>query len=132
VQRALAVPVGLATADYLQGLEGAAGPRARRASSWPPGRARRRTDQLAAENHAPARPAGPAPALQVRTMRPKCCTRRPTRIRARSSSTAAQRRAWWLGSPVINEAGVLGPGDRLYPLTSEVTLLTDRTPRFRC
>lgn len=30
------------------------------------------------------------------------------------------------GSPVINEAGVLGQVTRLYPATSEVTLLTDR------
>lgn len=31
-----------------------------------------------------------------------------------------------LGSPVINEAGVLGQVTRVYPGTSEVTLLTDR------
>jgi rod shape-determining protein MreC len=31
-----------------------------------------------------------------------------------------------LGSPVINEAGVLGQVTRVYPLSSEVTLLTDR------
>ena len=30
------------------------------------------------------------------------------------------------GSPVLNEAGVLGQVTRVYPLTSEVTLLTDR------
>lgn len=30
------------------------------------------------------------------------------------------------GSPVINETGVLGQVTRVYPLTSEVTLLTDR------
>lgn len=30
------------------------------------------------------------------------------------------------GSPVVNEAGVLGQVTRVYPLTSEVTLLTDR------
>jgi rod shape-determining protein MreC len=31
-----------------------------------------------------------------------------------------------LGAPVINEVGVLGQVTRIYPLTSEVTLLTDR------
>lgn len=31
-----------------------------------------------------------------------------------------------LGSPVINEAGVLGQVTRVYPMTSEVTLLADR------
>lgn len=31
-----------------------------------------------------------------------------------------------LGAPVINDAGVLGQVTRLYPLTSEVTLLSDR------
>ena len=31
-----------------------------------------------------------------------------------------------LGSPVINEAGVLGQVTRVYPLSSEVTLLTDK------
>jgi rod shape-determining protein MreC len=31
-----------------------------------------------------------------------------------------------LGAPVINDAGVLGQVTRLYPLTSEVTLLTDK------
>lgn len=31
-----------------------------------------------------------------------------------------------LGAPVINEVGVLGQVTRLYPLTAEVTLLTDR------
>jgi rod shape-determining protein MreC len=31
-----------------------------------------------------------------------------------------------LGSPVINEAGVLGQVTRLYPLTAEVTLLADK------
>ena len=30
------------------------------------------------------------------------------------------------GSPVINEAGVLGQVTRVYPLSSEVTLLTDK------
>jgi rod shape-determining protein MreC len=31
-----------------------------------------------------------------------------------------------LGSPVVNEAGVLGQVTRVYPLSAEVTLLTDR------
>ena len=31
-----------------------------------------------------------------------------------------------LGAPVINEAGVLGQVTRVYPLSSEVTLLTDK------
>jgi len=31
-----------------------------------------------------------------------------------------------LGSPVINEAGVLGQVTRVYPLSAEVTLLTDK------
>lgn len=39
----------------------------------------------------------------------------------RGASQGVQR-----GSPVINEAGVLGQVTRTYPLTSEVTLLTDR------
>ena len=31
---------------------------------------------------------------------------------------------------MINESGVLGQVTRVYPLSSEVTLLADRTPRF--
>ena len=36
------------------------------------------------------------------------------------------RTAWSRGAPVINEAGVLGQVTRVYALTSEVTLLTDK------
>ena len=42
------------------------------------------------------------------------------------SSTAASRTASSLGSPVINEAGVLGQVTRVYLLSAEVTLLTDK------
>ena len=37
-----------------------------------------------------------------------------------------ERQGIVLGSPVINEGGVMGQVTRLYPLTAEVTLLTDK------
>ena len=63
----------------------------------------------------------------------RCSTRRPTRIRARSSSTAASTHSVVLGSPVINEAGVLGQVTRVYPAVVRGDAADRQAmPRSRC
>ncbi len=91
------------------------------AAARQPGRA------AGAGERAPAQAAGAARAPAARRRRPpRCCTTPPTPTPRKVVIDRAWRRAWQPGSPVIDESGVLGQVTRVYPLVSEVTLLTDR------
>ena len=84
-------------------------------------------EQLQAENDRLRALIGLRPALTVRSMAAEVLYDAPGSVLAQGrSSTAAPRRAWRLASPVINDAGVLGQVTRVYPLSSEVTLLADK------
>ena len=114
---------------YLRGLQQAqaeAEPRpARSWPRWPRRRARaeqlaRRTQRLRALLDLARRPRAAAAG------RRGAVRGAPTPTRASSSSTAAQAQGVAPGAPVIDAAGVLGQVTRVYPLSAEVTLLTDQ------
>jgi rod shape-determining protein MreC len=129
VQRVLAVPVEMweGGGDYLRGLRQAlADERAARARMVLVAERAARTEQLAQEN---ARLRGLLelrPALTVRSQ--------PAEVLYEASDPYSRKvfidhgiaQGVVLGSPVINEAGVLGQVTHAYAVTSEVTLLADK------
>ncbi len=128
-QRALLVPVDLwhAASDYALGLEHAQGDAAdaRRALARQSERALR-VEQLEAEN---------AQLRALLELRPLLTVRSHTAQVLYEASDLYSRKviidrgatdAIAIGSPVINERGVLGQVTRVYPLSSEVTLLIDK------
>lgn len=129
VQRALAVPVGLAerSSDYLQGLESSLS-KVRDTEARLVRQAERnaRMDQIQAENQRLRALLELRPSVSVRSRAAEVLFEAadPFSRKVVIDTGAAQGVA--LGSPVINEAGVIGQVTRVYPLTSEVTLLTDR------
>ena len=129
VQRALAVPVSLAerSSDYLQGLDSSLS-KVRDTEARLVRQAERnaRMDQIQAENQRLRGLLDLRPAVSVRSRAAEVLFEAadPFSRKVVIDTGAAQGIA--LGSPVINEAGVIGQVTRVYPLTSEVTLLTDR------
>lgn len=129
VQRALAVPVGLLerSAEYLHGLENSLS-KVRDTEARLVRQAERnaRIDQIQAENQRLRALLELRPSVSVRSRAAEILFEAadPYSRKVVIDSGAAQGVA--LGSPVINEAGVLGQVTRVYPLTAEVTLLTDR------
>ena len=129
LQRALLVPVEAITGgrEYAAGLAHAVAAEQSARQSWRASRSRRSAPtSCSAKTRACARCSSCGRRSTCARRRPRCSTRPPTRIRARSSSTAASPTTCMLGSPVVNEAGVLGQVTRVYLQSSEVTLLTDR------
>ena len=129
VQRMLLVPVEAwqGASQYLLGLNHALGEEqvARRALALQAERAMR-GDQLLAENAKLRELLGVNTRLSVRSQAAQVLydatdpySRKVIIDRGATSSIA-------LASPVINEAGVLGQVTRVYPLSAEVTLLTDK------
>lgn len=129
VQRALAVPVGLIerSAEYLHGLESSLS-KVRDTEARLVRQAERnaRIDQIQAENQRLRALLELRPSVSVRSRAAEILFEAadPYSRKVVIDSGAAQGVA--LGSPVINEAGVIGQVTRVYPLTAEVTLLTDR------
>ena len=129
VQRALAVPVGLIerSAEYLHGLESSLS-KVRDTEARLVRQAERnaRIDQILAENQRLRALLELRPSVSVRSRAAEILFEAadPFSRKVVIDSGAAQGVA--LGSPVINEAGVIGQVTRVYPLTAEVTLLTDR------
>lgn len=128
-QRALLVPVAAwhDVSDYLLGLNRAleAEAAAHRAMASQAERAMR-GDQLAAENAKLRDLLGLRASLALRAQAAQVLydatdpySRKVIIDRGATSNIA-------LASPVINEAGVLGQVTRVYPLSAEVTLLTDK------
>jgi len=129
VQRALAAPVALAASarDYLGGLEAALGSAedARKRLAAQSGQLAR-TERLAQENERLRALLALRPEIVARTQAAEILyeaadpfSRKVIVDRGATHEVAA-------GSPVIDEAGVLGQVTRLYPLTAEVTLSIDK------
>ena len=129
VQRALLVPVQLwdEAASYLQGLQSASNAESamRRELARQAERASR-AEQLLAENARLRALLDLRPALVVRSQAAEVLYEAPDPFSRKVIVDRGARQGIALGSPVINEAGVLGQVTRVYPLSAEVTLLTDK------
>lgn len=129
VERTLRVPldIWLGGSDYLQGLAHAlqAEDAARRQLAAQAERSAR-ADALAAENTRLRALLQLRPALQVRSVTAEVLYEAPDPYSRKVLLDRGALNGVALGSPVINEAGVLGQVTRLYPLTAEVSLLTDK------
>lgn len=129
LQRAMAVPVEMAQGgeDYLRGLRSAlAGERAARERLALQSEKALRTEQLESENQRLRALLELRPALNVQA--------RPAEVLYEAADPYSRKvvidrgtqQGVVRGSPVIDEAGVLGQVTHAYPLTSEVTLLADK------
>jgi rod shape-determining protein MreC len=128
-QRVLAVPVQMweGGGDYLQGLQAALdGEREARAALARQAERAARAEQLAAENQRLRALLDLRPALGVRSVAAEVMFEASDPYSRKVFIDRGQSQGIALGSPVINDAGVLGQVTRLYPLNAEVTLLTDR------
>ena len=129
LQRALAVPVQLwqGGQHYVQGLHEAQ-TRAQAAGARLATLSERaaRTEQLALENQRLRGLLELRPALQVRSMAAELLYEAADPYSRRVFIDRGARHGLVAGSPVINEAGVLGQVIRVHPLTAEVTLLVDK------
>lgn len=83
-------------------------------------------DRLAAENASLRALLAMKPTLDVRTLAAEVMYEAADPYSRRVYLRAGRDQAVRLGSPVINEAGVVGQVTRVYPLSAEVTLLADR------
>jgi rod shape-determining protein MreC len=129
VQRVMSVPVLAleAAGDYARGLSEArsAEQRARETLAAQAVNAARAAE-LARENERLRALIDLKPALAVRSMAAEVMFEAADPYSRKVFIDRGRTHGVALGSPVINEAGVLGQVTHAYPLTSEVTLLTDR------
>lgn len=129
LQRAVAVPVEIASggAGYLQGLAAAlsAQQQAEQRAAALAERATR-AEQLAAENARLRALLDLRPALTVRSLPAELLYEGADPYSRKVFIDRGLTQGVKLGAPVIGEAGVLGQVTQVYPLTSEVTLLTDK------
>ena len=129
VQRALAVPVEAweGGGDYLQGLrEARRGEAKARAALVVQSEKALRVDQLAAENAQLRALLELRPTLSVKSTAAEILYEAADPYSRKVFIDRGATQGVARGSPVVNEAGVLGQVTRVYPLTAEVTLLTDR------
>ncbi|WP_088280928.1 rod shape-determining protein MreC [Ideonella sp. A 288] len=129
VQRALQVPVDLAAngGDYLQGLRAAlAAENAARAELARQALRAAQVERLTEENNRLRALLDLRPALQVKSISAQVMYEAADPFSRKLFIDRGAANGLVLGSPVINEAGVLGQVTRLYPLSAVVTLLTDR------
>jgi rod shape-determining protein MreC len=129
LQQALRVPVEivLGGGGYLQGLQQAQSEaaQARRAQTLLAEKAAR-ADALAQENQRLRALLDLAPARLPRQMAAEVLFEAPDPYTRRLVIDRGQAQGLRLGAPVLTPAGVLGQVTRLYPLSAEVTLLSDR------
>lgn len=129
IERMLLVPVAAweGGSDYLLGLQRALAreEEARRQLMRQAERASR-VEQLQAENDRLRALLGLRPALNVRTMAAEVLYDAPDPYSRKVIIDRGATHGVALASPVINDAGVLGQVTRVYPLSSEVTLLADK------
>lgn len=129
VQRGLAVPVQMwqGGSDYLRGLQQArAGEQELQRRMAGVAERAARSEQLAQENARLRALLDLRPAVTVRSQ--------PAEVMYEASDPFSRKvfidrgiaHGIQLGSPVINEAGVLGQVTQAYPLSAEVTLLADK------
>jgi rod shape-determining protein MreC len=128
-QRALLVPVrawGSAT-DYVAGLRTAlAAEEAARNDLMRQAERAMQVEQLQAENARLRALLDLRPTLNVRSLAAQVLYDAPDPYSRRVVIDKGSTQGVVVASPVINEAGVLGQVTRVYPLSAEVTLLTDR------
>ncbi|MBL8362589.1 MAG: rod shape-determining protein MreC [Rubrivivax sp.] len=129
VQRTLAVPVELATGgrEYLQGLA-AAQQQARQAQQELARLSEKAAsaERLLAENQQLRALLELKPALAVRAMAAEVLYEAADPYSRKVFVGAGLAQGVKLGSPVINQHGVLGQVTRIFALSSEVTLLADK------
>ena len=129
LQRAVAVPVEMASVggDYLHGLA-AARQAQLQAEQLAAGLAERatRAEHLAAENARLRELLALRPALTVRSLPAEVLYEAADPYSRKVFIDRGLTQGVKLGAPVIGEAGVLGQVTQVYPVTSEVTLLTDK------
>ncbi len=129
VQRALAVPIEMweGGGDYLGGLRNALA-RERAAQARLVAQAERalRTEQLAQENTRLRALLELRPGLTVKTQPAEVLYEAADPYSRKVFIDRGTAQGVVLGSPVINEAGVLGQVTHAYAVTSEVTLLGDK------
>jgi rod shape-determining protein MreC len=129
VQQGLQLPLTLAGngLSYLQGIKAAQGAEAAARSQLALQSERAaRTEQLAAENARLRALLGLRPALQVKAQAAELLYEAGDPYSRKIFIDRGAAQGVVLGSPVINEAGVLGQVTEVYPLSSIVTLLIDR------
>ncbi len=129
LQQAVAVPVEMASVGggYLQGLVAArqAQLRAERRAAELAERATR-AEHLAAENARLRALLALRPALTVRSLPAEVLYEGADPYSRKVFIDRGLTQGVKLGAPVIGETGVLGQVTQVYPVTSEVTLLTDK------
>jgi rod shape-determining protein MreC len=129
LQRAAAVPLEIwhGGGDYLSGLRQARADEAAARAALAAQSARASSAaQLAAENARLRALLELRPALAVRSLAAEVMYEAADPFSRKVFIDRGQTQGVALGSPVINEAGVLGQVTHLYPLTAEVTLLADK------
>jgi rod shape-determining protein MreC len=129
VQRALLVPVELAQggSDYFIGLQRAiAGEREARAKLVAQAERAARVEQLTAENARLRALLDLRPALLVKSRTAEVLYEATDPYSRKLFIDRGAAAGVKPGSPVINDSGVLGQVTRVYPLSSEVTLLADK------
>ncbi len=129
LQQSLLVPVALIDngMQYLQGIKDAQGREAAaRAQLARQSERAARTEQLAAENARLRALLDLQPTLQVRSLAAELLYEAGDPYSRKIFINRGARQGVVAGSPVLNEAGVLGQVTEVYPLSAVVTLLTDR------
>jgi rod shape-determining protein MreC len=129
VQRALLVPVQTweSSSEYMAGLQQAlVGEQAARRELARQAERAMRVEQLLAENTRLRALLELRPALSVRSQAAQVLYDAPDPYSRKVVIDRGAIDGIKLSSPVINEAGVLGQVTRVYPLSAEVTLLTDK------
>ena len=129
LQRALAVPVEILEGggDYLRGLNQAQqDEHAARMKLAAVAERAARTEQLTQENTRLRALLELRPAITVHSLPAEVLYEAADPYSRKVFIDRGRQQGVQLGSPVINEAGVLGQVTQAYALTSEVTLLTDK------
>lgn len=129
IQRSLLVPVELVEggSEYLQGLNHAiVGERDARARLVAQAERATRVEQLTAENARLRALLDLRPALTVKSHTAEVLYEATDPYSRKVFIDRGSTQGVLLGSPVINDAGVLGQVTRVYPLSSEITLLADK------
>ncbi len=128
-QRAMAVPVEIwhGGGDYLRGLRDAlAGERQARQQLAALGERAARVEQLQQENARLRALLELRPALTVKSLPAEVLYEAADPFSRKLVVDKGSAHGVALGSPAVNEAGVLGQVTQVYPVTSEVTLLEDK------
>ena len=129
IERALRVPVAAAETgfDYMMGLQQAlAREETARLELVRQAERAARVEQLLQENLRLRGLIGLRPALSVRSQTAEVLYEAPDPYSRKVIIDRGGSSGVLLGSPVINEVGVLGQVTRVYPLSAEVSLLTDK------